>query len=119
LDDVGNALYIAEIKGVNGGARREQVNQVDSHRERLGISSDVPGLLIINDFMGIEDFEERKKKTFDAQILIHAQRLNVKILRTTTLLEIMLACEVESDRKHHFLNACKTANPMVPLPENE
>ena len=111
--DSGEAMFVVEIKGVNGGVKREHINQVDSHRERLGIGAEVPGLLIINDFMDLQNLDERKAKTFDAQNLTRAVSSNVKVLRTVTLFELMLAVEDSTDRKERFLTACNGAAPLV------
>ena len=111
----GKTIYVVEIKGVNGGVKRENVNQVDSHRERLKVSDTVPGLLIINDFMSVEDFEQRKKKQFDQEILAHARKTNVKILRTTTLIDMMLKYEDSSNRKDEFLRLAQKADPLLSL----
>lgn len=109
-------LFVVEIKGVNGGLKRDHVNQVDSHRERLGISPEIPGLLIINDFSDIDGLAERKAKTFDALHTGHAGKLNIKILRTTTLLEIVRTLETEKDRGAKLIQLCLNAKPMVELP---
>ncbi len=115
-DHTGKPIFVVEIKGVNGGIKREQINQVDSHRERLGFGSDIPGLLVINDFMDVENFDERKAKSFDPQNLTHARNNNVKILRTVTLFEMMLALEDATDRKDPLLTACETATPLLKVP---
>jgi hypothetical protein len=112
-DDRGQVIFVVEIKGVNGGVKREHINQVDSHRERLSLNAKIPGLLVINDFMDVEDFEQRKGKTFDQQNLVHAQNLNVKVLRTVTLFEMMLASEEATDRTEQLLAACNGAAPLV------
>lgn len=109
----GKPAFVIEIKGVKAGLKREHINQVDSHRERLGISHDVPGLLIINDFSDIDGVLERRAQKFDVAQINHAAKLNVKILRTTTLLDIMLTLEDASKRTKPFLELCKTAAPMV------
>ena len=36
--DDGALAFVVEIKGVNGGITAQHVNQVDNHRDRLGIS---------------------------------------------------------------------------------
>jgi hypothetical protein len=108
-----DAILVVEIKGVKGGLKREHVTQVEAHRDRLGILDSVPGLLIINDFMEIDGLEERKQKRFDQQHLNHAQKLNIKILRTSTLLEIMLGEEQNPERKELLLDLCVNANPLV------
>jgi hypothetical protein len=109
-------LFVVEIKGVSAGLKRDHVNQVDSHRERPGLSPEIPGLLVINDFSDIDGLAERKAKTFDALHTSHAEKLNIKILRTTTLLEIIRALEGETDRGPKFLQLCAKAKPMVELP---
>jgi hypothetical protein len=109
-------LFVVEIKGVNGGLKRDHVNQVDSHRERLGILPEVPGLLIINDFSDVDGFAQRKAKTFDALHTSHAEKLNIKILRTTTLLEIIQSFEGQKDRGQKLIQLCSVAKPMVELP---
>jgi len=52
-------------------------------------------------------------KTFDAQNLAHAKTNNVRILRTITLFEMMLALENATDRKGVFFVACQDAAPLV------
>jgi hypothetical protein len=112
----GKPLFVVEIKGVNAGLKRDHVNQVDSHRERLGISPEIPGLLIINDFSDIDGLAERKVKTFDTLHTAHAEKLNIKILRTIRLLEIVRALEPEKDRGARLIRLCSMAKPMVELP---
>jgi hypothetical protein len=51
LENTGEAIAFAEIKGTKAGIKREHINQVDSHRERAGLSPTVPGVLIINNEM--------------------------------------------------------------------
>jgi hypothetical protein len=113
--DDNSPLYVVEVKGVKGGIKRENINQLDNHRERLGISSDVPGLLILNDFLNVDSFEERKAKHVDNEMLAHARKLNVRVLRTTALIELMLRCEKQPDRKQAFLQTCAKADPLVLL----
>ena len=50
-DDQGSILAVFEIKGVKGNFKRDNVNQVDSHREGLGGAPNTPGILIMNTFM--------------------------------------------------------------------
>lgn len=111
----GDISYVVEIKGVNGGIKREHINQVDSHRDRLGIGPEIPGLLVLNDFMDVEDFNARKAKAFDANNLTHARNNNVKVLRAVTLFEFMLAVEESQDRQTAFFALCNYANPLVEL----
>jgi len=115
-DDSSLHLYVIEIKGVTAGIKREHINQLDSHRERLGVEHSIPGLLIINDFSDTPGIEPRKAKPIDQQHLTHATRLNVKILRTVNLIELMLASEDLTERKLFFLKACEQASPLVLVP---
>ena len=112
----GKPLFVVEVKGINGGLKRDHVNQVDSHRERLGLSAEIPGLLILNDFSDVNGLEERKAKRFDRMHLSHAAKLNIRILRTTTLLKIVLDLEDENDRGPKLLNLCASGTPLVELP---
>ena len=111
----GQVKYVVEIKGVNGGIKRENINQVDSHRDRLGIGPEIPGLLIVNDFMDVEDFNARKAKVFDTNNLTHAKNNNVKVLRAVTLFECMLELEERQDRQAAFFELCDSANPLVEI----
>jgi hypothetical protein len=101
-------LFVVEIKGVRGGLKREHVNQVDSHRERLGLTADTAGLLILNDFMEVEGVEKRAGRELEAQHLKHAANLHVHVLRTTTLFEIMLRVErwAPESRAAELLRVC-------------
>lgn len=117
LGDDGTISHVIEIKGVNGGLKREHINQLDSHREKLNVKAEIPGILIINDFMDIEDFAERKKKNFDQNHLRHAFATNVKVLRTTTLFEWMLFLEGELDRKTRFLATLRQTEPLIASPQ--
>lgn len=114
-DKYSNWLFVVEIKGVNGGIKRDHINQVDSHRERLELPPTVPGLLIINDFADVANSDERKKKQIDPNYLELAQWRNVRILRTTTLLDMMLAMEEMPERASEFIDACLAGTPLVQL----
>lgn len=118
IRDGNKPLFVVEIKGVNGGLKRDHVNQVDSHRERLGISPEVLGLLIINDFTDIDGLAERKAKAYDKLHVDHAEKLNIKILRTTTLIEIIRSFETEKERGEKFIQLCTIAKPIVNLPQS-
>jgi hypothetical protein len=91
---------------------------VDSHRERLGISPEVLGLLIINDFTDIDGLAERKAKAYDKLHVDHAEKLNIKILRTTTLIEIIRSFETEKERGEKFIQLCTIAKAIVNLPQS-
>lgn len=115
-DSKGNPKFVVEIKGVNGGVKRDHINQVDSHRERLSLPPSLPGLLIVNDFADIAGYDERKAKSIDPLHVDLARKQNVRILRTTTLLDFMLEMEDVPDRSGIFLSACLAGDPLVKVP---
>jgi hypothetical protein len=79
---------IAEIKGVNAGVSREHINQVDSHRERLRLSSDFPAILVINTKMNATNMKTKDLEIAAEQIK-KAVSDNVLILRTLDLLNLI------------------------------
>lgn len=95
-------LVAVEIKGVNSGVKREHINQVDSHRERLGVSGEIPGLLIINDNAKTDGTHARWAIEVDKDQIKHALKLNVTVIRTIDLLLFIKALEgqvIENRRK--------------------
>jgi hypothetical protein len=82
LDDADKVLAFVEIKGTKGGIKREYINQVDSHRERAGLSASLPGVLIINNEMSVTGIKARFETTVAAEQIEHAKVLNVLIIRT-------------------------------------
>ena len=50
---------VIEIKGVKGNFTRANVNQVDSHRERLKLPPTTPGILVMNTLMGVGSLQEK------------------------------------------------------------
>jgi hypothetical protein len=63
--------------------------------------------------MDIEGLKERQAKKFDQHHLKHANDLNIKILRTTTLMELMLAEEGKSNCGKRLLELCSAGKPIV------
>jgi hypothetical protein len=99
LNDDSNVLAIAEVKGTNGGIKREHINQVDSHRERNGLTQETPGILIINNEMTISELSARLATKVPAEQIVHARRLNCLIVRTVDLLFLMRHLENNENRK--------------------
>ncbi len=97
------AIAFAEIKGTKAGIKREHINQVDSHRERAGLSPSVSGVLIINNEMSVTGVKERFETTVPGEQIDHAKRQNVLIIRTIDLLYLILQFEDRVDRKEKFL----------------
>jgi hypothetical protein len=85
----GADVALAEAKGIGSHVRREHVNQVENHRaERDRAVEDLPGLLVINVFRGSEDLDQRGLPVSD-DVIRHAVRLNVLVLRTLDLLNLV------------------------------
>lgn len=110
LDDNNKIIAMIEIKGTNKGIKREHINQVDSHRERNDLFSELPGILIINNEMNLEGLEERLKTTVPAEHIKHAVSNNVLIIRTIDFLYFMKHLEVEDEcnRKKKFLEVIES-----------
>jgi len=89
LNENDEPIIFGKIKGTNAGVKREHVNQVDSHRERAGLSSDSPAILIINSHIkNARNLEEKDKEVVRDQVR-HADKLNVLVLRTLDLLRLL------------------------------
>lgn len=86
VDATRNAVAFVEVKGVGKGVARGHVNQADSHRERNGMPSRFPSLLIINTNMKNSMSIADKDQTVAPEQIQHAARNNVLILRTLDLL---------------------------------
>jgi hypothetical protein len=102
-DDAQKPIILLEVKGTNKGVKREHINQLDSHRERSDLSSDVLGVLLINNEMGVEGIDKRKETTVADQQIKHAQKQNVLIVRTVDFLLLMGLFESSSDRANALL----------------
>lgn len=86
-------MAVFEIKGVTSNFVRKHVNQIDSHRERLGLSHSVPGILIGNTLMNATDLKGKAERPHP-DIIQKAVTDNVLMIRTLDLLN--LANSVES-----------------------
>ncbi|MDP3112766.1 MAG: hypothetical protein Q8M71_11750 [Thermodesulfovibrionales bacterium] len=97
---------IAEVKGVNAGVKREHINQVDSHRERLGLSHDFPALLIINTKMDARDLAAKELDVASEQIK-KAVSDNILIITTLDLINIIFLMEEKKIVRDELLNIFK------------
>ncbi len=91
-DGEGNIMAVFEIKGVKGNFTRNQVNQVDSHRERLNIPSSKPGVLIVNTMLSALSLSEKDERPHP-DIIKKAAADNVLLIRTLDLLRYSDAVE--------------------------
>jgi len=80
---------IVEVKGQNSHVRRDDVNQVDSHRDEIGEQAhNLPGLLVVNIFRGHEDLEQRQLPVAE-QVIRRAAGSNVLVLRTIDVYNLL------------------------------
>lgn len=91
-DEDGHILAVFEIKGVKGNFSRANVNQVASHRERLSLAPDIPGILIMNTIMTASSVEEKDKPPHP-DIVKKAVAEKVLVIRTLDLLRYADAVE--------------------------
>jgi hypothetical protein len=99
----GQILAVGEAKGTNSGIKREHINQVDSHREKLDLTDSTPGLLIINNQMDIASVQGRRETTIAPEHIKHARLHNVLVLRAIDLLTLMQWAEGRADRGQIFI----------------
>ncbi len=86
LQDIKGAIEaVFEIKGVKGNFKRSNVNQVDSHRERLSLLASTPGVLIMNTLMGVDSLQG-KDEAPHPDIIQRAAVDHVLLIRTLDLL---------------------------------
>lgn len=98
LDNNNNILAFVEVKGTTKGIKREHINQVDSHRERAGVSNEISGVLLINSEMSIEGISNRCEATIAKEHIEHSENMNVLIIRSIDFLFLMLLFEKKDNR---------------------
>jgi len=108
LEENGNVVAIVEFKGVKRGVQREDINQVDTHRERNKMKATVPGVLIINNQMSVAGVDKRLDTPVAGLQIEHAKNHNVLIVRTIDLLFLMRHLEESSARKEEFLKLLRS-----------
>ena len=81
-------LSVVEIKADSASFRRAHINQVDDHRERLGVPHSTPGLLIMNTKTKARTLSEKDEQPH-AEIVQKAVAENVVLVRTLDLLRIV------------------------------
>jgi hypothetical protein len=105
-------IALVEIKGVNSGIKREHINQADSHRERSGLPSSFPVLLIMNTKMDATKFEEKELEVAHEQVK-KAVADNILIMRTFDLMNFVYLIEESVTTLDDFLSLLQTANGWI------
>ena len=101
-DHKGSVLAVLEIKGVNGNFARHNINQVDSHRERLGLPATTGGILIMNTMINAKSLVE-KDQLPHPDIIKKAVIDNVLLIRTLDLLRLADLCQLGRVAKSQVL----------------
>ncbi len=101
-DEQDETLAVFEIKGVNNCFRRANVNQVDSHRERLELPDTTPGILIMNTKMSASSLADKDQPPH-SDIIKKAADTKVLMIRTLDLLRCADLCQTGKLSKETFL----------------
>jgi hypothetical protein len=103
LNNEGKPIILFEVKGTNGNVKREHVNQADSHRERAGLPSTFPTILLINTHIkGSRNLSEKDRELVAEQVK-HATKINVLMIRTLDLLNLLKLYFLKSITKEEIL----------------
>lgn len=102
-------IALAEAKGIGGHIRRQNVNQVDDHRDQHDLEpEEMPGLLVVNVFRNTDgDDASQRSLPVSPDVVDHSRRNNVLVLRTRDLF-YLLHRRLEGNRVgQEFLDALK------------
>jgi hypothetical protein len=91
VDGSGVRMALAESKAARGGISLDHVNQVNSRRSEHfdATIEELPGLLVVNTFRNSDDLEQRQRPV-EKRIVRQAQAVNVLILRTWDLYQLVV-----------------------------
>jgi hypothetical protein len=117
-DKAGNRIAVFEIKGVNSNFSRGNVNQVDSHRERLSLQPDTPGILVMNTLVDANSLAEKDLPPHP-DIIKKAVADNVLLIRTIDLLRFADGVEAELFRKEDLLSIIMSESGWLKVAENK
>lgn len=106
LDQNKEPIAVCEVKGINRGIKRENINQTDSHRERSGFPNEFPAILIANTGIKNSRTVEEKDQEIAAEQVKHAVQMRVLLVRTLDLLGVLrlvLSGELTADAARRLL----------------
>ncbi|WP_250482026.1 hypothetical protein [Caballeronia sp. NCTM5] len=89
LDDDGKVIAVCEVKGINRGVGRENINQTDSHRDRSGYDENFPAILVANTNIKNARSIAEKDQEIDGQQIRHAVNMRILVTRTIDLLGVL------------------------------
>lgn len=105
--DNNKPIVLLEVKGTNKGITREYINQADSHRERANLDESFPSILIVNTNIKKSNSLEDKYQEVAKEQIAHAVKMNILILRTIDLLNVLYLKEKGDLSKEDFLDILK------------
>jgi len=117
-DESGNRKAIFEIKGVKKNFSRQNINQVDSHKERLGLQPKTPGILVMNTLMDAESLAEKDQPPHP-DIIKKAVTDNVLLVRTIDLLRFADSVESSILKKEDFLATLMNQSGWLKVADNK
>lgn len=85
----GKVIAVCEVKGINRGVKRENINQTDSHRERSGFDEGFPAILIANTNIKAARSLAEKNQEIATEQVKHAVHMRVLVMRTVDLLGLL------------------------------
>lgn len=89
IDNDGKVACVCEVKGINKGVTRENINQTDSHRERSGFDASFPALFVANTNIKSARNIAEKEQEIAAEQVKHAVHMRVLVMRTIDLLGLL------------------------------
>jgi hypothetical protein len=116
-DEDGNIKGVFEIKGVNKNFARKDINQVDSHRERLDLQPNTPGILIMNTLMNAKSLNEKDQPPHP-DIIKKVVADNVMLVRTIDLLRFADGVEAGILKKEDFLATLMSQSGWLKVDDN-
>ena len=93
IDDKWQTLVLLEFKAMSYGVKRDDVGQINYHRDGAGLDGDTPGVLIANCNRKTTSIAERLGAEIDGKQIQYAKNQNVLIIRTIDLLCLMKQVE--------------------------
>ncbi|HEX5462241.1 MAG TPA: hypothetical protein VFX20_19905 [Steroidobacteraceae bacterium] len=89
LDNDKQTIAICEVKGINRGISRENINQADSHRERSGFDSGFPAILVANTAIKSARNLAEKDQSIALEQVKHAVKMGILLIRSLDLLGLL------------------------------
>jgi hypothetical protein len=118
VDPAGDRKALAESKGIGGGVALRDVDQVNNHRtEGFDATADeLPGLLIVNTFRN-DDTLDRRQESVHERIVRHARRMNVLVLRSWDLYQLVVRRLADHDDGAEILGALRGGGGWLEVEE--